>query len=282
MAGPVTRPGRAGRAILRFMRRQTCLALCFLLVEGAVSGAGQAQTPAASQPGGSLAPLPPAPSSAGGGWTQPAPPASSSQAALPPLPPPAAEPRAVPPPAPAPPVPPAPSPPGAYYWPYAVGFYDRSPPTELRYVEGRPIPAGYHLETRARKGLVITGAILLGVPYALSASVASSSTADSDRWLWLPVIGPFADLAARGDRCVQSYDLVRCTDDSAERFFLTLDGIVQAAGTAMLVLGLALPQRLLVRDDAPFAASSPPRFSWSVAPRSFGRAGAGILLGAVY
>src|SRR5690349_6035627 len=86
------------------------------------------------------------------------------------------------------------------YPPGAAGPYRGMPgPMELRYVEGRPVPPGYHPETRIRKGLVISGSILLGVPYFLSLSVAASSKNTADRWLYAPIVGPFADLVARKD-----------------------------------------------------------------------------------
>jgi hypothetical protein len=168
---------------------------------------------------------------------------------------------------------PAPSteaPPG--WAPQYANQYRYAPmPMELRYVEGRPIPAGYHLETRARKGLVVSGSIILGVPYFLSLSVAASSKYEPDRWLYAPLFGPFIDLGTRKEDC-QTFSngnigsTTTCKDDSSERFFLMADGLMQVAGTTMLVLGLVLPQQLLVRDDAPFVGDRGSHFSWSVAP----------------
>src|SRR5882724_2963047 len=93
--------------------------------------------------------------------------------------------------------PPQPYPPQGYPPAYAPPVA----PLELRYVEGRPVPAGYHVEMRPRKGLVISGAIVFGVPYFLSLSVAASSKNDADRWLYAPLVGPFVDLGRRNDDC---------------------------------------------------------------------------------
>jgi hypothetical protein len=158
-------------------------------------------------------------------------------------------------------------------------------PMEMRYVDGRAIPPGYHLETRARRGLVVSGPIIFGVPYVLSASVAASSQYDPDRWLYLPVVGPFADLGARGSQCSRNSFTVSpgvtsttetCVNDSASRFFLMLDGLMQTAGATMLILGLALPSHLLVRDDAPYSGSAGTPVIWSVQPRTMGRGGYGV------
>jgi hypothetical protein len=208
--------------------------------------------------------------------------------APPPLPPPqpAAPQSAAPPPAPpayAPPpgYPPQPAQPG---WGYATGQYPypQAAPLELHYVEGRPIPTGYHLESRARKGLVVSGSIVFGVPYVLSASVAGSSKTDADTWLYVPLAGPFLDLANRKEKCSAPvmtgsgrFD-VYCDDDAGQRFFLMTDGLMQVAGATLLIFGLAMPQKVLVRDDAPFTGSTRSHFAWSVAPRTMGRSGYGI------
>jgi hypothetical protein len=153
---------------------------------------------------------------------------------------------------------------------------------EMKYVEGRPIPAGYHLETRVRKGLVVSGPIIFGVPYLLSMSVAASSQYEPDRWLYAPVFGPFVDLATRSDQCnpnvpsTGSTNTVVCAGDSGARFFLMLDGLMQTAGATMLILGLALPQHLLVRDDAPYTGQNRSHFAWAVRPYSVGRSAYGL------
>jgi hypothetical protein len=162
---------------------------------------------------------------------------------------------------------------------------------EIRDVEGRPVPSGYHRETRVRKGLVVSGPIIFGIPYILSASVAASSRFEPDRWLYLPVVGPFADLGARGSHCSRDTLLVSpgvtntsetCVDDTAARFFLMLDGLMQTAGATMLILGLALPHHLLVRDDAPYTGSVPGQFAWTIGPRSMGRTGYGLGVDGVF
>lgn len=164
-------------------------------------------------------------------------------------------------------------------------------PMEMRYVEGRPIPPGYHMESRPKKGLVVSGAIIFGVPYVFSASVAASSRYSPDHWLYLPIFGPFAALGARGSQCSTTTIPVSpgvtdttqsCSDDSGARFFLMLDGLMQTAGATMLILGLALPTRLLVRDDAPFAASTGSHFAWTIRPKTMGRGGYGLGVDGVF
>ena len=107
--------------------------------------------------------------------------------------------------------------------------------------EGQPVPYGYHPETRARKGLVITGAVLFGVLYLLSTLVASENSSSydgSERYtaLWIPVVGPFIQMG-------------RSTNANGDAQMFFLDGVAQTAGVTMLVLGLAFPRTILVRND---------------------------------
>jgi hypothetical protein len=206
---------------------------------------------------------------------------SGVSAQMPPPLPPSQPPQAAPPVyAPAPAEPPPGWSPG--YPPGAATPYRSMPgPMELRYIEGRQVPPGYHPETRIRKGLVISGSILLGVPYFLSLSVAASSKNSADRWLYAPLVGPFADLVARKDTCTTAATSfgtnTSCSnEDTSARFFLMADGLMQVAGSTLLILGLSLPQHVLVRDDAPYVGASDSRVAWSVAPRAFGRSGYGL------
>ncbi len=182
--------------------------------------------------------------------------------------------------------PPAEAPPGWSAPGYANQYRYQPMPMELRYVEGRPIPAGYHVETRPRKGLVISGSIVFGVPYFLSLSVAASSKYEPDRWLYAPIFGPFVDLGNRKENCntlPNSFgSTTTCSDDSSERFFLMADGLMQVAGSTMLILGLALPQSLLVRDDAPFVGSQRSHFAWGIGPQKMGRSGYGVGFGGIF
>jgi hypothetical protein len=146
----------------------------------------------------------------------------------------------------------------------------------MRYVEGQPVPAGYHVETRPRKGLVVSGAIVFGSLYVISASVAGSSKRTGDGYLLIPVLGPFVDLATRSENCSYPTSGYCVSTDSTERFWLTFDGIGQAAGATLLIVGLAAQERMLERDDVPLTGKRASTFAWTFAPRSFGRSGLGL------
>ncbi|MFO0593258.1 MAG: hypothetical protein U0441_37295 [Polyangiaceae bacterium] len=129
-------------------------------------------------------------------------------------------------------------PPPGYGQPYYQQQDDR--PRTLPYSADEPIPAGYHVSTRIRKGLVGGGAGLMGGLWFLSVLVAAAyqDSYNKDQWipLFFPVGGPFAAMAT-----LHSSDFGTMT--------LLLDGFGQAGGLTMLILGAALPEKRLVRDD---------------------------------
>jgi hypothetical protein len=126
--------------------------------------------------------------------------------------------------------------------------------------EGDPVPPGYHPSTRIRKGPVIAGAILFGVFYLFSTLVAAGG-ADSnpggsnpEAALWVPGIGPFIQMPG--------------TSTTTGTWLLAVDGLVQTAGLAMLVYGIASPRPVLVRND--LGVRFAPR------PMALGRNGGGL------
>jgi hypothetical protein len=116
----------------------------------------------------------------------------------------------------------------------------------MDYEEGQPIPEGYHVESRARKGLVIGGAVTFGALYlltvltgALIQSIDSIDGGSGDEWtpMYVPLAGPFVTAGA-------------ANSEGGGTALLMLLGIGQVSGAAMLVGGLAAQSTELVRNDA--------------------------------
>ncbi|MDB4939042.1 MAG: hypothetical protein JWP87_6014 [Labilithrix sp.] len=111
------------------------------------------------------------------------------------------------------------------------------------YDEGEPIPPGYHAESRVRSGLVVGGAVTFGVLYLLSvlvgAAISDTNKAfggkDNGDFLYVPVAGPFLQMTR--------------TESSSGNVTLAIDGIAQAAGATMLIVGITSPKTVLVRND---------------------------------
>jgi hypothetical protein len=151
-------------------------------------------------------------------------------------------------------------PPPALYPPPPPGYayaYPAPPraPESVPY-DGGPVPAGFHVEERPRRGMLIAGPVIIGSAYAIGLTVASTDNfPNSTGWLAVPVLGPWITLAARhhSTDCVSTDTFDTCTDvstndDSSTRTFLILDGLTQATGAILLVYGIASPQKVVKRD----------------------------------
>jgi hypothetical protein len=151
-----------------------------------------------------------------------------------------------------PPLPPAPpaiaAAPPPYPYPYRYPYPWAPPPqalpARLDYVDGAEVPRGYHVETGIRTGLVIAGAVMLGVGYGIAAGVAASTEGDGRAdSAYIPIAGPFI-LAGRLD-----YDAGGGLGLMAVGVPLILNGLVQTAGTVLLVAGLGSSRSWLQRND---------------------------------
>jgi len=178
-------------------------------------------------------------------------------------PPPAQPPPAQPPPGQPPPgygaPPPGYPPPGYYpgYPPPYPGYaqpYAAAPsgPAYLPYDEGQPVPPGYHVEETTRKGPIIAGSLLIGIPYVLGLTFASANDfANQSGWLIVPVLGPWLTISQRDTSCDEQGlgEAVSCVADVYLGVLLTLDGLMQAGGAILLVYGLTSTKVRLARND---------------------------------
>jgi hypothetical protein len=134
-------------------------------------------------------------------------------------------------------------------------------PKQLPYQEGQQIPQGYYLDEGIRRGPVIAGTIVFGVPYVLGFSIAAGLNFESSTgWLALPVAGPWLTLATREDSCDETDPFDSgCEDDRAIRTLLVLDGLMQGVGAILSVWGLTSPRKRLLRNDVSTIVVSPRR-----------------------
>ncbi|WP_437618845.1 PEGA domain-containing protein [Sorangium sp. So ce1151] len=126
-------------------------------------------------------------------------------------------------------------------------------PIVLDYEEGTPIRPGYRLETNARRGLITAGATIFGITYT---PMSVSGAAVGVDLLIVPVAGP----------------LIHAAQGSGDEAFFVTDGVLQAAGLALLASGILFPKTTLVREDV---ARSGPRFLGAL-PSRLGRDGLGV------
>ncbi len=164
----------------------------------------------------------------------------------------------------------APYPPG-YPPPYGYAAPVPVPATPYRYKEGTPLPAGYKVEERPIKGLVIAGSIVLGTAYFLGLMIAADDDfPNKSGYLLIPGIGPWITLATRDDHCnhdTPEDERIDCVGDFFVGFALVIDGAIQTAGGAMLLSGLLAQRKYVVPDDAaPRAASGSVLFDLRLRP----------------
>jgi hypothetical protein len=143
--------------------------------------------------------------------------------------------------------------------------HQRAPRVEIDSWEpGDPIPPGYHPDLRARKELIVAGAVILGVFYHLSvlgallanvrfclnfSSVGCGGASAQDvkaAALYVPVAGPFLQMTQ--------------TTEATGNVLNVIDGVAQSAGLAALIIGLASPQRVLIRNDSAAIRARPVPF----------------------
>lgn len=129
------------------------------------------------------------------------------------------------------------------------------PPLRYRYIEGTPLPEGYHIEHRANRGLVGGGVALFAVPYLVGAFGAISLQGEgSSGWLGIPLVGPWLALGQRESSCGEigepSPGGFDCFVDSAGSGLLITSGVMQAVGVGMITLGLIHTREYAVADFA--------------------------------
>jgi len=142
---------------------------------------------------------------------------------------------------------------------YPVAYPPASPqaagpwayPPAFAYRDGMPLPYGYRLEERPRRGLVLAGWLAAGIPYGISVMLAAGADFENESgWLVVPFFGPWLTLGRREYDCDGRNDQ-RCLENAVIAP-LILSGIAQAAGGTLLILGYTLTKRWAVRNDLGF------------------------------
>jgi hypothetical protein len=92
-------------------------------------------------------------------------------------------------------------------------------------------------ETRPNGELIGGGIALLGLTYGTSIIVGAQSDRSSDQFLFVPVAGPWMDLATR-ESCYGA-----CSPgEAANRVLLVTSGLLQGAGVLQILGGFLFPE----------------------------------------
>jgi len=115
---------------------------------------------------------------------------------------------------------------------------------------------------RPNRPLLIIGTLALVGGYVPTAVIGGTSVRDTDRNLFVPVVGPWLNLA---DRQCEG-----CPDQTTTTMLLVGSGVLQGAGALLLISSFVLPQRVEVAR----IAAGPVRLQLS--PTTYGRGGYGL------
>jgi hypothetical protein len=91
--------------------------------------------------------------------------------------------------------------------------------------------------------LLVSGAVLLGVPYLTSFVVASQSQHPGDSHLYVPIAGPWLDLYNRPSCSAAS---TNCDVETTNKVGLVIDGILQGVGTLQMFGAFVFPEKRIV------------------------------------
>jgi hypothetical protein len=115
-------------------------------------------------------------------------------------------------------------------------------------------------------GLIGSGVLMFGISYGTSMIVGAASDRPADQALFVPVAGPFIDIATRTNDCRGG---ACAANEVANRVLLVTSGLFQAGGVIQILAGFLVPQVRVVTRTAGLPAG------FHVAP-SGGRGSVGI------
>ncbi len=101
-------------------------------------------------------------------------------------------------------------------------------------------------ESMPNGALIGSGLTMLGASYIPSMIVAASSDHPGDMALYVPVAGPWMNLAERDSGCPGG----RCDNDAANKVLLVADGVFQGLGTLQILGGFLFPTTRTVTQVA--------------------------------
>jgi hypothetical protein len=142
-------------------------------------------------------------------------------------------------------------------------------PVETRPVGAETVRAQY---AGPNTMLIGSGLLVFGVAYGTSAIVAGTSDHPGDRHLYVPVVGPWMNLADRGS-CGGRLDR-SCDNETTNKVLLVADGVFQGIGVLSIIGGFLSPEhREVVTTTAKKGASKP---TFHVSPARIGYSGYGL------
>jgi hypothetical protein len=92
--------------------------------------------------------------------------------------------------------------------------------------------------TVANSNVIVTGVMTFGIACGVAAIAAASSDRDSDKRMYVPLLGPWLAMSDRGDCPVEQQS---CDSNTTDKILMAVDGVFQAAGVITTVYGILSP-----------------------------------------
>jgi hypothetical protein len=141
-------------------------------------------------------------------------------------------------------------------------------PAPVRYQPVAEAPHGY---TGPNRALLVTGLATFGLSYIPAVTVAATSSLDADHHLYVPIAGPWLDLANRPP-CEARY--TSCDTENVNKVLIGVDGVFQAIGVIAIFTSFLAPEH----ERTVVTASERPRTPTKVyvTPAHLGPGGYGL------
>jgi hypothetical protein len=122
------------------------------------------------------------------------------------------------------------------------------------------------------RAMLTSGIVVLGLSYGISLGVAAESDHFGDSHLYVPIAGPWMDIADRG-RCGSATTSACGDNETANKVGLAIDGVFQAIGAFSIVGAFLWPEEATTTVVA--AKTEPPKPQVHITPTA-GRNGTGL------
>jgi hypothetical protein len=137
----------------------------------------------------------------------------------------------------------------------------------------RPIVGERTTYSAPNSPLLIGGIFAFGGAYSTSVVVAAIVNTSFDNWLYIPVAGPWIDLAHR-PQCGNGLLEPSCSSQFGRKAILVADGALQGVGVLAVAAGLILPGRH--RELLTAKSDRPGKVHVNILPSQVGRDGYGL------
>lgn len=91
--------------------------------------------------------------------------------------------------------------------------------------------------------VIASGVVTFGISYGIAVAVAATSDNSADRRLYVPVLGPWLDLADRPSCPIENQ---QCDKTTTQKILIGADGVFQAVGVVVAIYGILTPRRHVV------------------------------------